>query len=220
MKSIKYLFSALLIVTCLMAEAGDKAFKKAMNKGLEMLDNANGREDLQNTANMFDRIAEKETKEWLPLYYSGLSYIYLSFSDSLSLEQRDTYLVKAKERATKAAEISEENVEIIILQGYITMAKLSADPSTRGPSLSPVIMQTFGKAVQMAPENPRALVMMARMEYGMAQFFGSGTEKACGMAKKSLEYFKDKEEGDINPSWGKGMATQMVQSCNRAESNE
>ena len=215
MKAIKYILGAFLIISSIHLSAKDSAYEKAMKKGLTLLDSASGEEDLQKTANFFDRIAEKESKEWLPQYYAGLSYVYMSFSDSLSLEERDIYLAKAKERATKAAEVSENNVEIVVLQGYIDMARLSADPATRGQSLSPVVMQTFGKAIQMDPENPRALVMMARMEYGMAQFFGSGTEKACAMASKSMKYFDGDKEDGIAPKWGKNMASQMIRSCER-----
>lgn len=195
--------------------AQDSAFYKAMKKGLEMMTNNESLEDLQKTANMFDRISEKEKEEWLPLYYSGLNYIYMSFSDSLDLNQRDAYLAKAKERATKADELLENNVEVVILLGYIDMARLSADPASRGPSLSPVVLQSFGKALAMDPKNPRALVMMARMEQGMAQFFGSGYEKPCGLANQSLASYSQQEEGGILPYWGKEMAEQMVKSCEK-----
>lgn len=215
MKTLKISLFILFVSFSSILSAQDSAFYKAMEKGLEMMKENNSLEENQNTANLFDRISEKEMEEWLPLYYSSLTYIYMSFGDSLDLNQRDAYLAKAKERAQKAADLSENNVEIVVLMGYVDMARLSADAATRGPSLSAVVMQTFGKAIGMDPTNPRALLMMARMEYGMSQFFGSGTEKACGMATQSLASFSNQSASGILPSWGKGMAQEMVNSCEK-----
>lgn len=215
MKTLKISLLILFVSFSSLVSAQDSSFYKAMEKGLQMMQENKSLVDNQKTANLFDRISEKENQEWLPLYYSGLSHIYMSFSDSLNLNQRDGFLAKAKERAQKAADLSENNVEIVVLLGYIDMARLSADPGSRGPSLSPVVMQTFGKALGMDPSNPRALVMMARMEYGMSQFFGSGTEKACGMAAQSLASFSNHISAGIEPSWGKDIAEQMVNSCEK-----
>ena len=59
--------------------------------------------------------------------------------------------------------------------------------------------------------------MMAQMEYGMAQFFGQGTEKACGLLSASLELFEKEAanftEDSLDPAWGKEMAEQMLGSC-------
>lgn len=215
MKSFKISILILLFSFNSILKAQDSAYYKVMEKALKMLEENDGVEEKQKTANLFDRISEKENEQWLPLYYSGLTYVYLSFSDSLDLDEKDSYLAKAKARAIKAEELSENNVEITVLLGYIDMARLSADPGSRGQALSPIVMQAFGKAISMDPSNPRALAMMARMEYGMAQFFGSGTEKACEMAEKSLASFMNETDQGIKPSWGKGVAQQMVNSCQK-----
>ncbi len=215
MKTLKISFILLFISLSFTLSAQDSAYYKVMEKALKMMQENNGLEEKQKTANLFDRISEKESNEWLPLYYSGLTYVYLSFSDSLDLNQRDNYLAKAKERANKAAELSENNVEITVLLGYIDMARLSADPGSRGQALSPLVMQNFGKALDMDPTNPRALAMMARMEMGMAQFFGSGTEKACGLATLSLSSYAKETDTGIQPSWGNGIAQQLVNSCEK-----
>jgi hypothetical protein len=214
MKAIQYFLIAVVVSFSSNLEA-QSTFEKAMTKGLNLLDNANGKDDLQNAANFFDRVASKETSEWLPSYYSALAYIYLNFEDSLSLNQRDKYLAKAMERAEKADELAPQNVEVLVLMGYVNMGKLSADPGSRGPSLSPLVMQQFGKAMGMDPENPRAAIMMARMELGMSQFFGSGPEKSCALANQAQQLFEKEKATGIQPKWGKRMALQMVKSCEK-----
>jgi hypothetical protein len=219
MKTLKISILLFSLIFSSSIKAQDSAYFKVMQKALKMMEEDESIEDRQKTANLFDRIAEKENEEWLPLYYSGLNYIYMSFGDSLDLNQRDAYLAKAKERVEKAANISEENAEIIVLIGYVDMARLAADPASRGASLSAQIMQTFAKAVAMAPNNPRALLMLARMELGMAQFFGSGTEKACDLASQSMEVYKLENKKGIEPKWGQGMAKQMLISCEKKDKN-
>ena len=217
MKNFKSTLLAGMLLLSINLFAGNEAYIKAMKKGLEAMDNANGREDLQNAANMFDRIGEKESTEWLPSYYSGLCYVYMSFSQGLEPEDRDRYLAKATERADAAGMISENNSEIVLLKGYISMAKLSADPASRGQTLSPLTMQMFGKAMEMDPTNPRAYALMARMELGMARFFGSGEEKACGLAYKSIELFDKEEVASIEPRWGQNIVNQMIEDCNKSK---
>src|SRR5690606_41546361 len=64
------------------------------------------------------------------------------------------------------------NSEIIAVEGFIIMGELSLDPGARGQNLSPLAMQALGRAMELEPENPRAMIMMAQMELGTAQFFG------------------------------------------------
>lgn len=188
-------------------------YEKAMKAQLQLLDSAETIDEYQAIANSFERIAQKESAEWLPLYYAAYSYLNMGFDKALTLAEKDTYFNKAEELLKKAEVISANNSEITALQGYAVMAKLAADPAGRGQSLSPVAMQLFGKAIQQNNENPRALFLMAQMEYGMAQFFGSGTEKACGMAQQSVAlYEKDIVEG-ITPQWGADMAKEMTNRC-------
>ena len=78
-------------------------------------------------------------------------------------------------------------------------------------------MQTLGKAIALDKENPRATTLMAQMDLGMSQFFGSGPDKACGLARVSLELFAKEEskidENYILPTWGKRDAQQVVDAC-------
>ena len=102
----------------------------------------------------------------------------------------------------------------IIDKNIDTLRKLSAN---RGQNLTPEAMQLFGKAIALDRENPRAVLLMAQMELGMAQFFGSGPEKACGMARMGSDLLQ-KEKGKINesyilPTWGERMASQFEKVC-------
>ncbi len=204
---------ALIFSTQLSFANDSTAYQKAMAKQINQLEINETTAEYQATANAFTRIAQNETQEWLPLYYAAYSYISAGFSNKLSLEEKDVYFDKAISIIEEAALISENNSELTALHGYALMGKLSADAANRGQSLSPRVMQTFGKAIQQNPQNPRALFLMAQMEYGMAQFLGGGTEKACGMAQQSVALYTQQPSEGLAPHWGAKSAKSMAAKC-------
>lgn len=208
---------ALLLASMVSIVASNDAYVQAMQKELTKMRSAASVEDLKKSANAFARIAEMNTSEWLPDYYAALTYANMGFRSQGSLAEKDEFYAQAKKHIQKADAVSPNNSEIVAMQGFITMGELAADPQSRGQHLSGEAMQLFGKAISLNRQNPRALVMMAQMEYGMAQFFGQGPEKACGLLNSGLELFAKEEasrqEGSIEPRWGKEMAEEMKENC-------
>lgn len=206
---------ALTFLSIALAQASDPAFIAAMQKQLEAKKIIENYEQSQTVTNGFMRIADATETEWLPFYYAALLKTEAAFRFDID---KDKSLDEALELVNKADKIAPGNSEITALQGYIMMGKISLDPGSRGQSMSPQAMQLFGKAINLDRENPRAVSLMSQMELGMSQFFGSGPEKACGMARMSLDLYK-KEEAKINeeyilPTWGKDQAEQVASKCN------
>ncbi len=212
---INFSFLILAISSCLPAKAANDAYIQAMQKALASYDEVESLEDYQNVANTFERIARMESEEWLPPYYTGLTYVYMSFEEGLDNDQRDDYLAIAQKHADRAGDLSEENIEIVILHGYIKMAKLSVNPALRGMVLSPQAHSLFEKARKMDPKNPRAAIMLARMKYGTAQFFNSSTDESCQLARESINLFGKEKDRGIEPHWGKGLAEGLVKACGK-----
>ena len=216
---MKKLFTiiALFLLTVSVTIAQDSPYQKAMKKEIAKVIETDSIPELQQSANAFARIAEMNGKEWQPLYYQALAYTFQGLNRSLTLDKKDEALAKADELAKKADAISPNNAEIVTLQGFILMGKVSADPASRGQSLSGTVMNNFGKALKIDPENPRAAVLMAQMEFGMAKFFNSGTEKACDLVKKSQVSFAGQNQNALKaslmPSWGKFLADKLSKVC-------
>lgn len=196
----------------------NKEYQAAMLKEIQVMNQAGPASDLQKSANSFARIAQMNPEEWLPHYYAGLALANASFRVQGELAEKDNLLEEAKKHIEKATALSPSNSEIVALDGYITMAELAADPASRGQHLSPLAMQKFGKAVDLNRKNPRAIMMLGQMELGMAEFFGTGPAKGCGLITASLELFDKEAEAknpnEIFPSWGKEMAEQIKIKCN------
>lgn len=191
-------------------------YQNYMYESIALYDSVKTLSDYQNIANRFDRIASKETNEWLPNYYAGLTYIYMSFVRGLEDDKRDEYLDQALVYAEKASDLAGPEVEITVLIGYVYMAKVSVSPALRGMTMSSKVSAYFEKALSMDPNNPRANLMLGRWKYGTAQFFGSDISESCALMQKSLSLFEAPENTcSIMPSWGKGQAEAMSKNCAR-----
>ncbi len=197
--------------------AQDSAYQKAMKKEIAKLDVADSLNKFQQSANGFARISQLNPNEWQPYYYNALACIYQGLDNSLDLNKKDEALAKAEELIKKADAISPNNSEIITLEGFKIMAEVSADPASRGQSLSGAVMSTFAKAMKMDPQNPRAALLMGQMEFGLARFFKSGTEKACGLVKQSQAIFAAQDDETLKaklaPTWGRALAEKSAKAC-------
>lgn len=190
------------------------AFETAIKSQTQAMEQIDSPESAQEVSNSFLRISEAESGEWLPLYYAALTKIETAFRFDVD---KDAYFDEAIDLVQKAKEISPNNSELTALHGYALMGKVSVDPVSRGQNLSPQVMQLYGTAIGQDRSNPRAVVLMAQMELGMAEFFGQGPEKACGMARMAEELFrKESQKVDENyllPTWGANTAKALIENC-------
>jgi hypothetical protein len=94
------------------------------------------------------------------------------------------------------------------------MMRVTVDPATRGQEYSGKAFRSFGTAVSLNSENPRALMLMGQMQLGTAQFFNSPTTEACATIEKSLQKFEIfKPENALTPQWGKTFAESLKGNC-------
>lgn len=205
------LFLSVLCLTITTSFA-DK-YVSAMEATIQKLNAATSLDAYTDVAASFERIAEAERSKWLPFYYAGLSYVYASFTvqDGATI---DGLLDKAQLFADKAGKISAQNDEIITLQGYIYMMKVAVDPASRGAQYSGMAMQQFGQALEINDQNPRALLLMGRMQMGIDQFFGNDMSQSCEMIKRAAAMFgMQQTKSTIDPAWGKETASMFIGAC-------
>ena len=185
-----------------------------MKKNIQTVYTAESNAELQNSVNALERIASAEKTKWEPYYYAAFGYIMMANREQES-GKKDLFLDQAVAAIEKAKAINAEESEVVALEGFAYMIRVAVDPATRGPQYAALASQTFAKASVLNPENPRALALLAQMQYGTAKFFGSPTTEACGTLNTSLEKFETyKSENPLSPQWGKGMALEMKKDCN------
>jgi tetratricopeptide (TPR) repeat protein len=210
---IPILIAVLFFALIKTAFANDGKYVEAMKKNIDAVYKAETIEELQASVNAFQRIADAEKTKWEPNYYAAFGSILMATREKDG-PKKDGYLDQAMEFVKKCKEIAPEESEVITLEGFVYTIRVTVDPPTRGPQFAGLAMQTYGKAIALNPENPRALSMLAQMQYGTAKFFGSSTAEACATIDKSLEKFATyTSTNPLAPMWGKQGAQDLKAQC-------
>ena len=218
MKKITLLVLALSVLTTA-GFATESKYESAMKDNISKVYSAENLDEFQQVINTFDRIAQNETDKWEPLYYAAFGYIMMS-NNSKENVTRDRYLDLALEKVKSGLQLVPQEDELIALEGFIHMMRLSIDPATRGQQYAGLSMQQLNKAVALDPKNPRALYLLAQMEMGTARFFGNDTSAACEKLQKSIDLFSEQnDENPLAPKWGEGSAKSAYQQCQTSESS-
>lgn len=192
-------------------------YEAAMKENIEKFYSAETTEELQSVINNFDRIAQKETDKWEPLYYSAYALIKMT-TQTEEGAQKDKYLDLALEKVKKGLTLKPTEDELIAMEGYVHMIRVTIDPMSRGQQYSGLSMQAFNKALAIDANNPRALYLLGRMEMGTARFFGSDLAPACEKVRQSIKLFEtEKPESEIAPTWGLNQAIKVAEYCDKPE---
>lgn len=210
MKTITLLFAMALGLS---SWANDNKYLESMTKNIEAVYKAQTIEEIQSAVNALDRIAIAEKTKWEPYYYSAFGNVMMANREKDAVK-KDGYLDLALASVEKAKAIKEDESEVVAMEGFIHMIRLTVDPATRGQQYSMMSMQAFGKSLGLNPENPRALSLMAQMQLGTAKFFNTPPTEACDTLTKALEKFETyKSENPLAPVWGKGMTEELKKNC-------
>jgi tetratricopeptide (TPR) repeat protein len=211
----KIIISGVFILAILVSFAGDKDYMKAMEQNLKEIAKAKTANDFQGLANNFERIAEAEPGEWLPLYYVTFSYLNIVFADDNEADV-DMLLDKAESFLKKARELSPENDEIEVLQGWIYQGRIQVDPMGRGQMYSEKASTSFGKAKNINPDNPRIYYLVGQNVLYTPEMFGGGPEAACPYFQEAKEKFESFEpDTPISPNWGREQNFEIAKICIR-----
>ncbi len=206
------LMIGLLVLAAQFVFANDK-YTEIMQKNIEAVYQAKSVEEFQSLANTFHRIAESEKTKWEAFYYEAYAYVMMANVEK-EPSKKDGMLDASLKALESARNLQPGESEVVALEGFVHMIRVTVDPASRGQQYSGMAFQAFNKAVAMNPENPRALALLAQMEFGTAQFFGSSTADACATITKAIEKFENQKPASLlSPMWGKNMALGLKNKC-------
>ena len=211
-KSILY---PLLISVVFLFSFNNNGYQAVMKDALKVLSKSQSQPKLINLANRFDRIGAAEKDKWLPYYYSAYCFVLVATSEK-DQKKLDGYLDTADNNIEKAGKLNGDKAEILTLKGFSSMIRINVDPAVRGQEYSMRSAAYLQQANQLDDQNPRVQLMLAQMQYGTAQFFGSGTDEACAMFSNAKKLFEEEEDDNkgILPSWGEQQTQAMLEQCN------
>ena len=209
------LFTSLTLSAALLT-AQSAQYTSAMTKAVAALDSADTPADYQATANTFSRIAQAESKEWLPLYYAAFSYLnhaFPMFKEDVAKALQTLDL--AQNALDKAKTLAPGESELAVLQAYVYIGRLMENPMTKGAEITPKVFGALEKAAAMNPENPRAPFLQGTYVLNMPEFYGGGAANAKAHFEKAAVLF-DKESGrGLLPHWGKKANAYYLEQVNQ-----
>nr|WP_321223047.1 hypothetical protein [uncultured Psychroserpens sp.] len=163
--------------------------------------------------NMFERISNAETNEWLPHYYIAQINSLKSWNEK-DEKVLKAQLEKAQEHINSALAISKDNPEILVMQAQILTNWVAFDGAVYGMKYAGKITELYNKAYKLAPNNPRVAFNKADWAMGSARYFGQDTKPFCAEIEKSIELFATfKPESNLHPNWGIERAKEVSKSC-------
>ena len=189
--------------------SGQSNYEQGMQKAFQLWGSGTSLE----AENMFERIANAESDNWLPAYYAAQINIVNSFGLT-DEEQLTAQLNKAQDLINDATAISKNNPEILVLQALLYTAWVAYDGATYGMTLSGKVETIYAQAEQLAPDNPRVVYCKAEWGIGGAKYFGQDTKPFCKDLERALDLFANfKPETPFSPNWGKDRVEMLLESC-------
>lgn len=164
-------------------------------------------------SDLFERIAAAEKDSWLPNYYVALVNTTTAFATK-DKGQMDVLLNKAQNALDVEMAKDQNNVELLVMQAMIHTAWVAFDPMTNGQKLSGKVMELYGKAQAIAPENPRVVFGKAEFGIGGAKWTGANVQELCKEVDRSIQLFATfKPETPFSPKWGLDRALEAQKNC-------
>lgn len=203
---MKKLFLTLLLLATVSVFA-QTTFDKIMTEKIAKIDQSKTPEDFTALSNDFTRIGDKEKTHWLPYYYAAHTSIEKGRNLMMTgkMDQLDAIATEAQTALDKAAELSKDNAEILILQKMIHGLKMMVDPQARFMSEGMLGAEALSKAAKLDPENPRITLLKAEDVYYTPEQYGGSKAKGLELFQKAKDQFVAYQpKTALHPNWGKG----------------
>ena len=206
---IKIITTITFFICSLVSAQGQ--FEQGMGKAFQLWGEGKSTE----ASDLFERIASAEKASWLPNYYVALVNTTTAFRTK-DKEQMNLLLSKAQKALDAEMDKNPNNAELLVMQAMIHTAWIAFDPMTNGQKLSGTVMELYGKAQAIAPENPRVVFCKAEFEIGGAKFWGTDTKPMCAQIEKAIGLFATfKPETAFSPKWGLDRAQEAQKNCKK-----
>jgi hypothetical protein len=185
-----------------------------MQTGLEMLKNANTLQDAVDVTNYFERVAEANKGEWLPLYYAAYSSLNAGYQQEKP-GMKDELYQKGIAFIQRAKAIKKDESELSALEGYLKLMYISNDPMVRAPAQTAEAIGLLEQAKALNPANPRPWFIHGQNTFYTPEFFGGGAGNAKPLLEKASALYKTfTPANSLMPSWGQERCDKLLDKCN------
>lgn len=214
MKTLKItlLLFFILCTISVSSQSMDEVYTKGMENAITKMDTARTAHSIKQARNQFDRIAQKYSDQWLPVYYIAYSDLQMIFQNPKA-EDNQTLLTEAKEKLNQLEKLKGVNKsELSNLWGYYYNALIVIDPATNGAKYYGEVMSNYKTAIELDADNPRPVYLLAFFEQNLPSFLQSGKDY-CGELRKSEVLYNKEKNLTSEIRWGKGFLTTLLTKC-------
>ena len=184
------------------AGAQDDPYTLAMQRALEVLDQASAPGEFAASANGFERIASAEKEQWLPYYYAAYSLVVMSFEEQDGAK-RDQILDRAQELLDQALKLQPGESELHVLQAFLYPSRIMVDPMGRGMMYVELMFKSLENAKALNEDNPRIYFLEGVNKLNLPPAMGGGADVARPILEEAMIKFKAFSNPDpLWPAWG------------------
>ena len=196
MKTIKSVLCVLFFMLSFVTSAQD------LVPVVQNVNNATDVSGLIQVRSQLERFILAQPQQWLAEYYLAYVDVQLSFRVP-DKNEKSKYLSEAETSLNNLSALKEtDKSEIYTLKGFRLYALIASDPQTNGPKYSGEIMNAYGTALGINPNNPRAVILSALFKNDMAKFMHQGYDNFQKDVDKAATLFANESKTLLTPTWG------------------
>lgn len=184
------------------------AMAQSLEEAVHKLDNAASVKDYEALEKTFTALTAQQPNSWLPWYYAAYCNAKIGFLYQDDGDKIEPYSVKGEEQIGRAQSLldstqqKQELSEVLTVASMVNRTKVLINPMTYGRKYGMLSEKYLQQALQLQPENPRALYVRAWVKYYTPKMWGGDKPLAKELAEKSLGLLA-KDKTGATPHWGK-----------------
>lgn len=196
MKTIKSVLCVLFFMLSFVTSAQD------LGPVVQNVNKATDVSGLIQVRSQLERFVMAQPQQWLAEYYLAYVDVQLSFRVP-DKNEKSKYLSEAETSLNNLSALKEtDKSEIYTLKGFRLYALIASDPQTNGPKYSGEIMNAYGTALGINPNNPRAVILSALFKNDMAKFMHQAYDNYQKDVDKAATLFANESKTVLTPTWG------------------
>lgn len=215
MKKLLPVFVILFLALAAQAQTVNEKYLKAMEKALSGMDTLKTPDQWLAASNNFERIAQKEAKEWLPAYYVAFCQT-MAFNMSQDASRYELFAKRAEEFVNKADALQPDNSEVYVLKCMVSGLFIRLNPMVNGQKFGPLAGLQLEKAKTLNPENPRVYLQEgATLLFTPPQWGGDKVKAKATLETAKAKFAVFKPESSIHPNWGNTSNEMFLEMANK-----
>jgi len=179
------------------------------------LDKASSAVTYQQLAEQFGKLANNQPSNWLAWYYAAFCNAKTGWLLPNDDDRIEAFADKADQQIAMALSLLDttkqrkELSEVYVIMSMANRARVFINPMTYGRKYGPVASRYNQLALQINPNNGRALYLAGWEKYATPKLWGGDKQKAKELLQQALQQLNAQSPGD-NPHWGKNETEELL----------